>query len=129
MTKRKNRKCFTKVLSLFMVMATLILITSSVWADVNPTGLVAHWKFDEGFGITAHDSAGSNNGTIYGADWTTDNIGAGSLYFDGINNDIVVVPDSPDWTFGTENFTITFWMNPLTNSESIFFSVPYPTIL
>jgi hypothetical protein len=33
------------------------------------TGLVAYYKFDEGTGTTAIDSAGNNNGTIYGATW------------------------------------------------------------
>ena len=33
---------------------------------------LAHWKFDEGSGTTAYDSAGSNDGTIYGATWTLD---------------------------------------------------------
>lgn len=28
--------------------------------------LVAHWKLDEGSGSTAYDSAGSNDGTLYG---------------------------------------------------------------
>ena len=39
-------------------------------------GLVAHWKFDEGEGDTAYDSAGVNHGTIYGAQWTTGMFGS-----------------------------------------------------
>lgn len=35
----------------------------------NETGLVSYWKFNEGEGTTAYDSAGSNHGTIYGATW------------------------------------------------------------
>jgi hypothetical protein len=45
-------------------------------------GLVSHWKFDEGSETTAYDSAGDNHGTIYGAQWTTGQIG-GALDFDG----------------------------------------------
>ena len=45
-------------------------------------GRIAHWKFDEGDGNTAYDSAGSYDGTIYGAGWTTGWIG-GALDFDG----------------------------------------------
>ncbi|MHC4546334.1 MAG: hypothetical protein ACYSYL_17780, partial [Planctomycetota bacterium] len=46
-------------------------------------GLVAHWKFDDGSGITAIDSAGTNNGTLNGdPTWTTGRIG-GALSFDG----------------------------------------------
>lgn len=32
-------------------------------------GLVGYWRFDEGTGNVAGDSAGSNDGTIYGATW------------------------------------------------------------
>ncbi|MGB2806405.1 MAG: chitobiase/beta-hexosaminidase C-terminal domain-containing protein, partial [Sedimentisphaerales bacterium] len=46
-------------------------------------GLVAHWKFDDGSGSTAIDSAGTNNGTLYGdKTWTTGRID-GALSFDG----------------------------------------------
>jgi hypothetical protein len=49
------------------------------------TGLVGHWKFDEGSGITAGDSSGNNNtGTLTnGPTWTTGKLG-GALSFDGI---------------------------------------------
>ena len=36
------------------------------------TGLVSYYKFDEGTGTTLYDSAGSNDGTIYGASWVDD---------------------------------------------------------
>jgi hypothetical protein len=46
-------------------------------------GLVAHWKFDEGSGGTATDSAGTNNGTLVGdTTWTAGRID-GALSFDG----------------------------------------------
>jgi hypothetical protein len=35
-------------------------------------GLVAYYKLDEGDGTTAADSAGTNDGTIYGATWVED---------------------------------------------------------
>jgi hypothetical protein len=44
--------------------------------------LVGWWKFDEGGGTTANDSTGKNNGTIYGANWTTGRIGS-ALKLDG----------------------------------------------
>jgi len=34
-----------------------------------------------------------------------------SLYFDGTTNTKLVIPASPQWTFGTSDFTIEFWMN------------------
>lgn len=35
----------------------------------NEAGLVGYWKLNEGTGVTAYDSLGNNNGTIYGASW------------------------------------------------------------
>ncbi len=48
-------------------------------------GPISHWKFDEGEGDIAYDSAGDNDGTIHGANWTTGQID-GALDFDGEND-------------------------------------------
>ena len=72
-------------------------------------GLVSCWKFDEGSGTIAYDSAGTNHGTIYGAQWTTGRFG-GALSFDGIN-DYVDVGDF-DGVVGSNPFTITSWVYP-----------------
>jgi probable HAF family extracellular repeat protein/parallel beta-helix repeat protein len=48
-------------------------------------GPISHWKFDEGGGTTAYDSAGDNDGTIYGAQWITGQID-GALSFDGVED-------------------------------------------
>jgi hypothetical protein len=69
-------------------------------------GLVAHWTFDEGSGTIAYDSAGDNDGTIYGAGWST-GISGGALDFDG-DDDRVQVPDSDELT-PTEQMTISLW--------------------
>jgi hypothetical protein len=75
------------------------------------TGPIAHWKFDEGQDSTAYDSAGSNDGTIYGATWTTGQIG-GALDFDGVD-DYVDVGDPVDGSldFGaSDSFSISVWI-------------------
>lgn len=55
------------------------------------SGLLAHYKFDEGIGRVASDSSGNgNNGSISGATWIVGKIGNG-LSFDGVN-DYVRVP-------------------------------------
>jgi hypothetical protein len=64
-------------------------------------GLVGYWSFDEGSGNIARDYSGNgNNGTLYGATWTTGKIGA-ALSFDGVD-DYVQGPISfnamGDWT-------------------------------
>jgi hypothetical protein len=72
------------------------------------SNLVAHWQFDEGSGTIAYDSAGNNDGTIYGAQWTTGIIG-GALDFDGIN-DYVEVPDNESQQIKTNQLTVMAWI-------------------
>ncbi|MHC4642515.1 MAG: hypothetical protein ACYS32_12795, partial [Planctomycetota bacterium] len=60
--------------------------------SVSDLGLVAHWKLDDGIGMTATDSAGTNNGTLNGdPTWITGRIG-GALDFDGSGDYISVAP-------------------------------------
>ncbi len=61
----------------------VLVMCGSVWAQ--DSGLIAYWEFDEGSGTIAYDSAGNNDGTIYGAQWTTGQAG-GALSFDGVDN-------------------------------------------
>jgi hypothetical protein len=78
---------------------------------IGPAGeLIAHWTFDEGSGTIAYDSVGNNDGTIYGAQWTTGQIG-GALSFDG-NGDYVDIADNAalqlPWAL-----TVTAWVKPI----------------
>jgi len=73
--------------------------------------LIGWWKFDEGSGTTAFDWAGDNDGTIYGAQWVTGQIG-GALSFDG--NDGVYLEgssgfDSPLNIYNAD-LTISSWV-------------------
>lgn len=78
------------------------------------TGLVSHWKFDEGSGTSASDSgSAANHGTVKGATYSTDvpqAIGSGfSLRLDGAD-DLVEVPDADSLDFGAPDpLTISFW--------------------
>ncbi len=76
----------------------------TTWGDAN-SYLVSWWKFDEGSGSTAYDSAGSNNGTVYGATWTTGKID-GALSFDG-GEDYVFVGDKS--VLEQQEFTLSYW--------------------
>jgi len=60
---------------------------------------ISYWKFDEGSGTTAYDSAGNNDGTVYGAQWTTGQID-GALNFDGVGDYVSISPItlSTNWT-------------------------------
>jgi hypothetical protein len=71
---------------------SLLALCGIAWgADSN--GLISHWEFDEGSGTTAYDSAGDNDGAIYGATWTGGQIG-GALSFDGVDDYVDVGNDS-----------------------------------
>ncbi|MGB2806208.1 MAG: LamG-like jellyroll fold domain-containing protein, partial [Sedimentisphaerales bacterium] len=70
-------------------------------------GLVAHWKFDDGTGGTAIDSAGTNNGTLYGdKTWTTGRID-GALSFDGDGDYVAVGPIPP---LAEDSLTAQAWI-------------------
>ena len=89
------------------------------------TGLIAYYKMDEGTGLIAYDSAGSNDGTIYGATWIIDQAtgfdfhaltddGTGKprfgAYYDG-RPLLVVDPPTGRVFFGEH-----FWYDPATGS-------------
>jgi hypothetical protein len=71
--------------------------------------LVSHWKFDEGGGTIAYDSAGNNDGTINGnPQWVAGKVGQWALDCDG-DGDYVQVPDDDSLTPPYE-ITIAFWL-------------------
>ncbi|MDH7564232.1 MAG: PKD domain-containing protein [Candidatus Bathyarchaeota archaeon] len=86
---------------------------------VTDVGPVLDMPFDTDESPTAVDYSGyGNNGTIYGAIWTSS--GNGSYYFDG-TNDYIELPDSPSldgsgtWT----EITIEFWIRPTIYGKGI----------
>ena len=83
--------------------------TASATTDAVAIGLVAHWSFDEGVGSTAGDSAGNNDGTVHGPDWTTGQVN-GALHFDG-SSDYVDCGNDSSFDF-TDAITISAWVNP-----------------
>ncbi|MEN8221503.1 MAG: LamG domain-containing protein [Pseudomonadota bacterium] len=78
-------------------------------ADLND-GLVAYYPFN---GNANDESGNGNNGVVHGATLTEDRFGsADSAYnFDGINN-YIEFSDDPSLNFGSDEFTISFWVKP-----------------
>ncbi len=70
-----------------------------------PEGMLAHWRFDEGSGLVAEDSAGDYDGTIIGAAWADGKVNA-CLMFDG--DDCVDCGSFNELC--PDDFTISFWM-------------------
>ena len=103
------------------VMTFAVTATSS--SEEVGGGPIAYWKFDEGIGTTALDSANNlNTGTITGATWQTENqcISGKCLYFNGssyvntnfgINRDISINPIS-----------VSMWVKPTSAGNYMFLS-------
>ena len=83
-----------------------VFIISSQTALADDPNLVSWWKFDEGSGRTAYDSAGGNNGVITGAAWFNDTCRGMCLSFDG-SGDYVLVGDKDN--LEQQAFTLSFW--------------------
>jgi len=86
-------------------------------------GPIAYWKFDEGIGTTAYDSANNqNNGTISGATWSDESqcVSGKCLDFNGTSN-FIKINQSPTFNYLKE-FTISFWIkHDGTNSDNYIF--------
>jgi hypothetical protein len=105
--KMKNAR---KSLIIAAVLGILGLCGSASAVPSIPTdGLISYWSFNEGSGSIAYDSANGNNGTIYGATWTTGIVGS-ALRFDAAA-DYVNIPDSDQFTLGGD-YTVGAWINP-----------------
>ncbi|MHC4397462.1 MAG: DNRLRE domain-containing protein, partial [Planctomycetota bacterium] len=93
--------------------------TGTVWSftteqQVTPdANLVGWWRFEN----NADDSAGTNDGTIYGAVSATGKIGQ-ALSFDEVN-DYVTVPDF-DYTNASDEFSLSFWFKISDVSGSLY---------
>jgi len=83
--------------------ALLFLVVSS-GCITPPVGLISWWRAEG----TARDS-GTNQGTLQGSTgFTSAKVGLG---FDFHGAGYVQVDDSPDWAFGTDDFTIETWVS------------------
>jgi hypothetical protein len=74
-----------------------------------PQGIIAWWPFDEMSGTVANDIVGNNPGAYVNSPMPVLGEVGNALSFNG--DQYVGVVDSPLWAFGTENFTIEFWVN------------------
>lgn len=96
---------------------------SSVGSEEKGPGPTSWWKFDEGQGTLAQDSAsGNNDGSISGASWKTDDLCQSEkcLFFDG-TDDVVTVTNanSIDFDLGLSGgFTIQTWVRVNSDGEN-----------
>lgn len=97
------------------IILLLAVSTSASAGYPDRNGTVAYWTFNEGIGTIAHDISGNgNNGTIYGASWTSGKVG-GALQYDG-SGDYVDIGSDQSYSFIRDDFTVETWIK--TNSDS-----------
>jgi len=99
-------------------------------AGVDSTAVKLLIHGNEGSGQSFTDSSLSNH-TVTAVGNTTHStvqtkFSGGSIYFGGAT-DYLSVPDSSDWAFGTDDFTIDFWFNPTSFSSYTGLIVQNPT--
>ena len=99
-TYTTNKELPSIINSLKSVLSTLSTLVKSFYATSvavadTTSGLVAHWKLDEGSGTTASDaSGGGNTGTLVnGPVWTSGKV-VSALSFDGVNDKVSVTSGS-----------------------------------
>jgi hypothetical protein len=69
--------------------------------------LIAYWKFDDGSGASASDSAGTNTGTLINSPtWTTSGKINGALIFNGTNNYVSI----PSFASNDTAMTYAYWV-------------------
>ncbi|MBI2558514.1 hypothetical protein HYW20_04280, partial [Candidatus Woesearchaeota archaeon] len=103
------------VINIYDVMA-VVMNWGKDYASSVDTSLVGYWKFDEGSGTTAADSAGTNTGTlINGPIWTAGKIG-GALNFDGADDFVNV--GSASSLDDLKAYTVCAWINPRSGGEN-----------
>jgi sialidase-1 len=87
---------------------TIALLLAAGTPVVTEAALVAHYTFDEGVGATAFDSAGNNDGVIYGAQ-RVGGVFGGALDFDGADDYVALPDNSPVW-LPEHDFTCSVWV-------------------
>ena len=85
---------------------------TGVEVSATPTiaGLIAHWTFDEGTGLTAADSVGSNDGTLTNGPTWACVTGGNALDFDG--TDDYVDAGSGANLDNLRDMTVSVWLKP-----------------
>jgi len=94
--------------SLFLISLVLLLALGSGARSAEPN-LVGHWKFDEGTGSTAVDSAAASNGTIVGGNWVNDIQRGWILDFEGSGYADIDLSGANPLATVNEQMTIAFW--------------------
>ncbi|MDR1345608.1 MAG: gliding motility-associated C-terminal domain-containing protein [Bacteroidales bacterium] len=104
--------------TVWMLNLTVASPCDTLLSSIVTDGLIAWYPFNG----NAHDETpNANHGTVYGATLTADRYGNpnSAYHFDGIN-DWIEIPNAPQLSALTTDFTISFWIKSLSNNISPF---------
>jgi len=89
-------------------------------AGGSPVGSqLAYWKFDEGYGSTAHDeSPQGKDGNIHGTTWTNNGKFGKALYFNGSATDYVSYTIPEIINSDSNSFSISAWLKAESGTQS-----------
>jgi parallel beta-helix repeat protein len=80
---------------------------------------ISYWKFDEGKGNIAYDSAGNNHGALEGdLQWVNGKVGSYALQFDG-DGDYVNAGTMSNFGISMDEVTISVWLKSSTTDSKI----------
>lgn len=98
----------------FLVVVLIVSVFASCFVvryANSESGLVGHWKFDEGSGTIAFDSSGNgNNGTLNNGPTWVDGKSGKALSFDGVNDYVQILAHSS--LDVTAAVTVEAWVYP-----------------
>lgn len=89
-----------------VLLSIFALIPTASSASSLSDGLVGYWALD---GNAADSSGNGHDGTVIGATPTVDKNGNPSSAYSFDGNDLITVPDSSDFTLGSNPFSISAW--------------------
>jgi hypothetical protein len=94
--------------------SVLVIVIGLCLAAPATSQMVAHWPMDDGAGTVVTEVVGGIHGTMVGLDpataWISDGKFGGAISFDDIDGHHIEVPNSADFDFGDEDFSISMWV-------------------
>ena len=82
------------------------------------SAMILYFSFDGSLGKTVADKSGKGHeGKLHGVKWAPKGKVSGACEFNG-SSDYIIVPNSPQFDFGTSDFAISAWIYPRENAQN-----------
>jgi len=104
----------------YVAVTTITSISPS--SEEKGPGPIAYWSFDEGYGTTTQDrTSNSNDGTITGATWQTEDmcVSGKCLYFDGVD-DYVNTNFGNNRNMVSDPISVSMWVKPMNSGDRMY---------